>query len=47
LSWQVVPRRLLELLSDPQSGSGQRATAAMLGMRKIDIAAVERAARGT
>jgi predicted 3-demethylubiquinone-9 3-methyltransferase (glyoxalase superfamily) len=44
LSWQVVPTRLIELLSDPDEARAQRAMAAMLEMRKIDIAAVEAAA---
>ena len=46
LSWQVVPARLMELLSDPDEARAQRAMAAMLEMRKIDIAAVEEAASG-
>jgi predicted 3-demethylubiquinone-9 3-methyltransferase (glyoxalase superfamily) len=44
LSWQVVPTRMIELLSDPDEARAQRAMAAMLEMRKIDIAAVEAAA---
>jgi predicted 3-demethylubiquinone-9 3-methyltransferase (glyoxalase superfamily) len=44
LSWQVVPARLMELIGDPDEARGQRAMAAMLEMRKIDIAAVEAAA---
>ena len=44
LSWQIVPRRLLELLSDRDAGKAQRAMQAMLSMKRIDIAAVERAA---
>jgi predicted 3-demethylubiquinone-9 3-methyltransferase (glyoxalase superfamily) len=44
LSWQVVPRRLTELLADPDAGRSQRAMQAMLGMKKIDIAAAEAAA---
>jgi predicted 3-demethylubiquinone-9 3-methyltransferase (glyoxalase superfamily) len=46
LSWQIVPRRLIELLSDRDAGRAQRAMQAMLTMRRIDIAAVERAAEG-
>ena len=45
LSWQVVPRRLPEIFS----GGGEAATRAMkamLEMKKIDIAALERAAAG-
>jgi predicted 3-demethylubiquinone-9 3-methyltransferase (glyoxalase superfamily) len=44
LSWQVVPRRLTELLADPDAGRSQRAMQAMLAMKKIDIAGVEAAA---
>ena len=44
LSWQVGPARLIELLGDPDEAKAQRAMAAMLEMRKIDIAAVEAAA---
>jgi predicted 3-demethylubiquinone-9 3-methyltransferase (glyoxalase superfamily) len=44
LSWQVIPNRLSELLSDPDRQRSQRALQAMLQMKKIDIAALERAA---
>ena len=44
LSWQIVPRRLNELVSDPDPERARRATEAMLEMSKIDIAEVERAA---
>jgi predicted 3-demethylubiquinone-9 3-methyltransferase (glyoxalase superfamily) len=44
LSWQIVPTRLTELLRDPDQGRAQRAMQAMLGMRKIEIAELERAA---
>jgi predicted 3-demethylubiquinone-9 3-methyltransferase (glyoxalase superfamily) len=44
VSWQVVPTRLLELIEDPDTDRAYRATQAMLQMRKIDIAEVERAA---
>lgn len=44
LSWQIVPTRLLELLSDPDPERAGRVTQAMLEMHKIDIAALERAA---
>jgi predicted 3-demethylubiquinone-9 3-methyltransferase (glyoxalase superfamily) len=46
LSWQIVPRRLLELLSDHDPGRARRAMEAMMTMTRIDIAAVERAAAG-
>jgi predicted 3-demethylubiquinone-9 3-methyltransferase (glyoxalase superfamily) len=44
LSWQVVPNRLPELLADPDPGRAERATKAMFEMKRIDIAAMERAA---
>jgi predicted 3-demethylubiquinone-9 3-methyltransferase (glyoxalase superfamily) len=44
VSWQVVPTRLFELVGDADPGRAQRATQAMLAMKKIDIAALERAA---
>ena len=44
VSWQVTPRRLLELSTDPDTGRAQRAMASMMTMRKIDLAAIERAA---
>ncbi len=46
VSWQVVPTRLLELVMDDDKARAQRATQAMLQMRKIDIAEIERAADG-
>jgi predicted 3-demethylubiquinone-9 3-methyltransferase (glyoxalase superfamily) len=46
LSWQVVPDRLPTLLSDPNPEKSQRAMRAMFEMKKIDIAAIERAAAG-
>ncbi|WP_431781493.1 VOC family protein [Streptomyces chumphonensis] len=47
LSWQVVPRRLEELLADPDAARADRAMKAMLGMKKLDVAALEAAADGT
>ena len=44
LSWQVVPKRLPELLSDPDREKAQRVMAAMLKMGKLEIAELERAA---
>jgi predicted 3-demethylubiquinone-9 3-methyltransferase (glyoxalase superfamily) len=44
VSWQVVPTRLGELLGDPDPGRSQRALQAMLGMRRIVVADLERAA---
>lgn len=47
LSWQIVPRRLLELLGDPDPDRSRRAMQSMLKMGKIDIAQLERAADAT
>lgn len=46
-SWQVCPTELIELLDDPDPDRAARATRAMLGMGRIDIAAVRAAADGT
>jgi predicted 3-demethylubiquinone-9 3-methyltransferase (glyoxalase superfamily) len=43
LSWQVVPRVLIEMLTDPDSAKSQRAMQAMLQMKKIDIDKLKRA----
>jgi predicted 3-demethylubiquinone-9 3-methyltransferase (glyoxalase superfamily) len=45
LSWQIVPGRLGELLSDPDPAAAQRVMSAMLGMHKIEIPALENAYR--
>jgi predicted 3-demethylubiquinone-9 3-methyltransferase (glyoxalase superfamily) len=44
LSWQIIPARLSELLSDPDRERSQRVMRAMLSMKKIEIGALERAA---
>jgi predicted 3-demethylubiquinone-9 3-methyltransferase (glyoxalase superfamily) len=44
LSWQIVPRRLRELLADPDPDRAQRAMVAMLKMTKIEVGELERAA---
>lgn len=46
LSWQIVPKRMLELLNDPDPGRAKRATEKMMTMSKLDIAALEHAADG-
>ena len=43
LSWQIVPTALYELLSDPDPERAQRVMGAMLEMKKIEIAELERA----
>ncbi|AHE56760.1 VOC family protein [Sphingomonas sanxanigenens] len=44
LSWQITPRRLVQLLADPDPAKAQRVMQAMMEMKRIDIAAVEAAA---
>ena len=44
LSWQVVPTQMYKLLTDPDAGRSERAMKAMLGMQKIDLAAIKAAA---
>jgi len=46
LSWQIVPRRLDELLNDRDPERARRAMEAMLKMGKIEVAELERAADG-
>lgn len=44
LSWQVVPAGAIDLISDPDPQRAARATAAMLKMKKLDVAEMRRAA---
>jgi predicted 3-demethylubiquinone-9 3-methyltransferase (glyoxalase superfamily) len=44
LSWQIVPRRLRELMTDPDGDKVQRVVAAMLTMKKLEVAELEAAA---
>lgn len=46
LSWQIAPKRLGELMMDPDRAKAKRVTEAMLKMVKFDIAALEAAAKG-
>jgi predicted 3-demethylubiquinone-9 3-methyltransferase (glyoxalase superfamily) len=46
LSWQIFPKRLLQLVADPDPARAKRAMEAMMTMAKIDIAAIEKAADG-
>jgi len=43
LSWQIFPKALPQMLMDENSDKAQRVMKSMLQMRKIDIAALERA----
>ena len=44
LSWQVIPKALPRYLTDPDRAKADRVAQAMLKMRKIDVAALDRAA---
>jgi predicted 3-demethylubiquinone-9 3-methyltransferase (glyoxalase superfamily) len=46
LSWQVVPKQLLEWVVDPDTAKAERTFAAMLQMKKLDIAGLKRAHDG-
>ena len=46
LSWQITPRVLLEATTSDDQGASKRVFDAMMGMKKIDIAAIETARRG-
>lgn len=46
LCWQITPKRLGELMGDPDRAKAKRVTEAMLKMVKFDIAALENAAKG-
>jgi predicted 3-demethylubiquinone-9 3-methyltransferase (glyoxalase superfamily) len=43
LSWQVTPTGMVEMLNSPNQEAAQRAMQAMLGMKKIDLAELQRA----
>lgn len=46
LSWQIVPAALIELLSNPDPARAERVYHAMLQMKKLDIAQLQKAAAG-
>ena len=46
ISWQITPRALTDAIADPDRAAAKRAFDAMMGMRKIDVAAIEAAWRG-
>jgi predicted 3-demethylubiquinone-9 3-methyltransferase (glyoxalase superfamily) len=46
LSWQITPRALMTAIADPDRAAAKRAMEAMMGMKKIDIAAIEHARSG-
>jgi predicted 3-demethylubiquinone-9 3-methyltransferase (glyoxalase superfamily) len=46
LSWQVTPRQLIEATTSPDRAAAGRAFQAMMTMKKIDVAAIEKAFKG-
>jgi predicted 3-demethylubiquinone-9 3-methyltransferase (glyoxalase superfamily) len=46
LSWQITPAVLAAGMSDPDPAARQRVFTAMMGMKKIDVAAIEAARKG-
>ncbi|MFZ5456797.1 MAG: VOC family protein [Pseudomonadota bacterium] len=46
LSWQITPVALMNAIAHPDPTTAKRAFEAMMGMTKIDIAAIEAAVRG-
>jgi predicted 3-demethylubiquinone-9 3-methyltransferase (glyoxalase superfamily) len=46
LSWQITPRALTDGMADPDPAASKRVFEAMMTMKKIDIAAIERARTG-
>lgn len=45
LSWQLVPRPFMALMKNPEPAVRERVFKAMMGMKRLDIAALEAAAR--
>jgi len=46
VSWQIVPVAFMHMMTDPDQTKAQRAMQAMFGMKKLDIAELERAFAG-
>jgi 2-polyprenyl-6-hydroxyphenyl methylase/3-demethylubiquinone-9 3-methyltransferase len=46
LSWQITPRALTEAMADPDPAAAKRVFEAMMTMKKIDVAAIEKARMG-
>ncbi len=47
VSWQIIPEQLGRMLSDPESGNAEACLNAMMRMKKLDIAELERAYKGS
>ncbi|MBA2964741.1 MULTISPECIES: VOC family protein [Ramlibacter] len=45
VSWQIVPEQLFDLLQDPDAARRQRVMSALMGMKKLDLRALQAAAR--
>ena len=43
VSWQIVPQQMMDYLQNPDAAGRQRVMAAMMQMKKLDIAALDRA----
>jgi predicted 3-demethylubiquinone-9 3-methyltransferase (glyoxalase superfamily) len=46
LSWQITPQVLTDAVASPDGAAAKRAFGAMMTMRKIDVATIEKAVRG-
>lgn len=46
VSWQISPTRLGDMMKDPDRARARRVMEAMLGLKKLDLAGLERAYRG-
>ena len=46
VSWQIMPKALLEMMSDPDRGRARRVAEAMLTMEKLDVARLKDAYDG-
>ena len=47
LSWQVVPKAMKEFMASPEREKADRAMVAMMHMKKLDIAALQKAFDGS
>jgi predicted 3-demethylubiquinone-9 3-methyltransferase (glyoxalase superfamily) len=47
VSWQIVPKVLVEMINDPDTEKSQRVMQAILQMKKIEIEKIERAYAGS
>ena len=47
VSWQICPERVMEIVNSENRAAAGRAFDALMGMRKLDIAAIEKAFSGS